>query len=145
MYSEKVTKFWQSLPVYLFFYLFTDKIHRWLRGNNISLGSVTSWRLWSLGDLRQRLLCLRRHTELYHVGWAKIKTNWTQTDYPLITCLSYRKKKIGRFCHIFVAFSEYTNCTVQDQSELQSDSSRQRGWSDFICHLQFVISIIDSN
>ena len=49
------------------------KVHRWLRGNDISSGTVTGCCLWSLGNLRQ-------HTELHYVGWTKIKTNWTQTD-----------------------------------------------------------------
>ena len=46
---------------------------RWLMGNDIGSGSVTGCCLWSLGNLRQ-------HTELHYIGWAKIKTNWTQTD-----------------------------------------------------------------
>ena len=42
--------------------------------------------LWSLGDLRW-------HTEQHYVGWAKIKTNWTQVPiqchYHLTTYLSF--------------------------------------------------------
>ena len=42
-------------------------------GDDIGSGSVTSYRLWSLGDHRQ-------HTEMHYVDWAKMKTNGTRTD-----------------------------------------------------------------
>ena len=42
-------------------------------GDDISSGSVTGCRLWSLGDHRQ-------HTQLHCCTTAKTKTNGTQTN-----------------------------------------------------------------
>ena len=41
--------------------------------DDIGSGSVTGCCLWLLGDHRQ-------HTEMHYGGFAKIKTNGTQTD-----------------------------------------------------------------
>ena len=88
--------------------------------------------------------CGPAETYKVHVFWEGHKI-LTKSPIFYFFYLVTDRKRLGDFVIFFVAFSEYMNCTVQDQSELQSDSSRQRGWSDFICHLQFVISIIDSN